>query len=63
MLTKSLFSLSAYFGYVAAQGNGAYVHNLDDEAHVNRIKFTGLNLSQYNRESYLSVTSDAGSTA
>jgi len=63
MLTKSLFALSALLGFTEAQGSGAYVHDLDDESHVQRIKFTGLNLSQYNRESFLSVTSDSGSSA
>ena len=42
MLTKPLIALSALLGYTEAQVAGAYVHNLDDNEHVQRISKTGL---------------------
>ena len=45
MLTKPLIALSALLGYTEAQVAGAYVHDLDDNEHVQRISYTGLTLS------------------
>ena len=63
MLTKSLFALTALLGVTTAQSASSYIHDLDDDQHVQRIQFSGINMSQYNRESFLKVTSDAGSAS
>ncbi len=47
---------------IATIVQGDYVHDLDDQDHRDMISESGLNLSQYNREVYLKVTSNNGST-
>ena len=63
MLPISLIALGALLSLAKAQGFGAYVHDLDDESTVTRLTYTGLNLSPYSREAYLSATSDSGASA
>ncbi len=40
----------------------AYVHDLDNEDHLDQISASGLNFSLANRETFLKVTSNNGST-
>ena len=58
MSVLGLISLFVVLNRVQA----AYVHDLDDQDHLSQVTATGLTLSQYNREIYMKITSNNGST-
>ena len=57
-MLKTTIAITALLGLTQA----AYVHDLDDEEHLNEITASGLIFSLANRETFLKVTSNNGST-